>query len=43
MIPQPTVYGSDNAWVYALVFVAAGWGITKFLYNKSASPAPAQF
>ena len=39
----PTVYGSDLAWVYALVFVAVGWGITKFLYNKSASPAPAQF
>ena len=39
----PTVYGSDLAWVYALVFVAVGWGITKFLYNKSASPAPALF
>ena len=39
----PTIYGSDLAWVYALVFVAVGWGITKFLYNKSASPAPAQF
>ena len=39
----PTVYGSDLAWVYALVFVAVGWGITKFLYNKSASPVPAQF
>ena len=39
----PTVYGSDNAWIYALVFIAVGWGITKFLYNKSATPAPAQF
>ena len=39
----PTVYGSDLAWVYALVFVAVGWGITRFLYNKSASPVPAQF
>lgn len=39
----PTVYGSDLAWVWALVFVAAGWGLTKFLYNKSATPAPAQF
>jgi uncharacterized membrane protein len=38
----PTVYGNDNAWVIALVFVAVGWGITKFLYNKSATPAPAQ-
>jgi uncharacterized membrane protein len=39
----PTVYGNDYSWVTALIFVAAGWGITKFLYNKSASPAPAQF
>lgn len=39
----PTVYGSDFAWIYALVFVAVGWGITRFLYLKSASPAPAQF
>jgi uncharacterized membrane protein len=39
----PTVYGSDLAWLWSLVFIAAGWGITKFLYNKSASPAPAQF
>ena len=39
----PTVYGSDFAWVYALVFVAVGWGVTKFLYGKAASPAPAQF
>jgi uncharacterized membrane protein len=38
----PTVYGSDYAWVIALAFVAVGWGITKFLYNKSATPAPAQ-
>ncbi len=39
----PTVYGNDNAWVIALAFVAVGWGITKFLYNKSATPAPAKF
>ena len=39
----PTVYGSDYAWITALIFVAVGWGATKFLYNKSASPAPAQF
>lgn len=39
----PTVFGSDLAWVWALVFVAVGWGVTKFLYGKSATPAPAQF
>ena len=39
----PTVYGNDYAWVIALVFVLVGWGITKFLYNKSGTPAPAQF
>ena len=39
----PTVYGNDYAWVFALAFVLVGWGITKFLYNKSATPAPAQF
>jgi uncharacterized membrane protein len=39
----PTVYGSDYAWITALVFIAVGWGITKFLYNKSASASPAQF
>jgi uncharacterized membrane protein len=39
----PTVYGNDHAWVLALAFVVVGWGITKFLYNKSATPAPAQF
>jgi uncharacterized membrane protein len=39
----PTVYGNDYAWVIALVFVLAGWGIVKFLYTKSAGPAPAAF
>jgi uncharacterized membrane protein len=39
----PTVYGSDYGWGIAVAFVLAGWGITKFLYNKSATPAPAQF
>ena len=33
----PTMYGSDYAWVVAVAFVVVGWGITKFLYNKSAS------
>jgi uncharacterized membrane protein len=39
----PTVYGSDYAWVVAIVFVIVGWGISKFLYNKAGTPAPAQF
>jgi hypothetical protein len=25
------------------VFVIVGWAITKFLFNKSGTPAPAQF
>jgi uncharacterized membrane protein len=39
----PTVYGADLGWVFAVVFVAVGFGAAKFLYSKSASPAPAQF
>ncbi len=39
----PTVYGSDYAWIAALIFVVVGWAITKFLYNKSATPAPAAY
>ena len=39
----PTVYGADAAWVMAVVFVIVGWGITKFLFNKSATPTPAKF
>src|SRR6266403_5767707 len=36
----PTVYGSDYAWVLAIAFLVVGWGISKFLYNKSATPEP---
>jgi uncharacterized membrane protein len=39
----PTVYGNDFAWVVAIVFLVVGWGISKFLYNKSATPEPAKF
>src|SRR5947209_2513874 len=39
----PTVYGSDSAWVWAIIFVVIGWGIAKFLYNKAATPAPGRF
>ncbi|HMC35122.1 MAG TPA: urate hydroxylase PuuD [Myxococcales bacterium] len=39
----PTLYGSDLNWVILMVLVAVGWGVTKLLYQKSATPAPAQF
>jgi uncharacterized membrane protein len=39
----PTIYGNDLGWAMLLGFVAVGWGVTKLLFNKSASPAPAQF
>src|SRR5205085_9352213 len=26
-----TIYGSDWAWIIVLVFIAVGWGVTKFL------------
>ena len=39
----PTLYGSDLNWVILLVLIAVGWGVTKMLYLKSATPAPARF
>ena len=39
----PSVYGSDLGWLWLLLIVLVGWALTKFLYNKSASAAPAQF
>ena len=39
----PTVYGSDLAWLWAIVFVIVGWLISKFLFTKAATPAPASF
>ena len=39
----PDLYGSELGWVYLLAIVAVGWGVTKLLYNKAASPAPAQY
>src|SRR5436190_488344 len=39
----PTVYGNDFAWVVAIAFLIVGWGISKFLFNKSATPEPAKF
>jgi uncharacterized membrane protein len=39
----PSAYGHDLNWVIAIGFVLVGWGMAKFFYTKSASPAPAQF
>jgi uncharacterized membrane protein len=39
----PTLYGSDWNWVILMILIAVGWGITKLLYQKAASPAPARF
>jgi len=39
----PTVYGNQWNWILLMGFVAVGFAIAKFLYNKSGTPAPAQF
>jgi uncharacterized membrane protein len=39
----PTVYGSDYAWIIALIFVVVGWGITKLLFVKAPQPVTATF
>ena len=39
----PTLYGSEYAWVWALVIVGIGFAASSWLYAKSATPAPAQF
>jgi len=39
----PSLYGSDANWIILMVLIAVGWGVTKLLYMKSATPAPAQF
>jgi len=38
-----TIYGADLSWVILLAFVAVGWGLTKLMYGKAATPAPAKF
>jgi uncharacterized membrane protein len=38
----PTIYGSEYGWAILAILVLIGWGATKLLYNKAASPAPAQ-
>ena len=39
----PGVYGSSLGPIVLFVFILVGFGITKFLYSKAASAAPAQF
>jgi uncharacterized membrane protein len=39
----PTIYGMDGGWIVLAVLILVGWGVTKLLYQKAASPAPAQF
>lgn len=39
----PTVYGGRNGWLILTVLVAVGWGLTRWLYGKAASPATARF
>jgi len=38
----PTVYGMDGGWIVLAILILVGWGVTKLLYQKSASPSPAQ-
>ncbi len=39
----PTVYGMDGSWIVLAVLILIGWGVTKLLYQKAASPAPTLF
>lgn len=39
----PQLFSHELNWVLAAAVVAIGWGVTKLLYMKSASPVPAQF
>ena len=39
----PTIYGAQYGWVVLMILIAVGWAVTKVLYNKAASKAPAQF
>ncbi|HME90147.1 MAG TPA: urate hydroxylase PuuD [Myxococcaceae bacterium] len=39
----PTIYGMDGSWILLAVLILVGWGVTKLLYKKAASPAPAQY
>lgn len=39
----PNWYGDEEGWIALAVFVLIGWGVTKWLYTKSASAAPASY
>lgn len=39
----PTIYGSDYGWIVLAVIFAVAFAVTKLLYLKSASPAPALY
>ncbi len=39
----PTLYGWEHSWILMSVLVLVGWIVTKWLYARSASPAPAQY
>jgi uncharacterized membrane protein len=39
----PTVYGSDYGWIILAALILVGWGVTKFLYQKAASPQAARY
>jgi len=36
-------YGSDLNWLILIALVSVGWVVTKLIYLKSASPAPAKY
>lgn len=39
----PTVYGAEGAWVSIAIIVVVGFALTKYMYTKAASEAPAQY
>jgi uncharacterized membrane protein len=39
----PTIYGGPGSWIYVIGFVVVGFLIVSFLFNRSASPSPAQY
>ena len=44
----PTLYGWESGgqnlgWITLMILIAIGWFVTKLLYGKAATPAPAQF
>ncbi|HEU4384321.1 MAG TPA: urate hydroxylase PuuD [Anaeromyxobacteraceae bacterium] len=39
----PTVYGWDHSWIIMSALVLVGWAVTRWLYAKSAGPAPTNY